>query len=592
MAHDTYAEATTARLGQEVWRVCWRGRIQIGGRIELESIKASEQNLDSVFHRDYEFRIPVYQRPYAWDLEQVGELFDDLATAMDRGGDEPYFLGSIVLIKRGENPTSDVVDGQQRLTTLTMLLCVLRELTDGEWPGSLDDRIRQRADVAMSRTEVVRLRLRERDQGFFHTHVQSKGGLGSLINGNTSTNTNSQERIVENAGYLYREVEKLTPDQRVQLARFLIGRCYLVVVTTNSQSSAYRIFAVMNDRGLNLTPTDILKAEVTGAIDDEASRSTYAQKWEAVEEELGRDRFENLFSHVRMVYSKDKLRRNLQDAFRDQVLSTVRSDEFVDNVLLPYSEAYGKAVGLDDGVPDGVKPYLKHLSHLDNVDWIPPVMELFIEPPTESGHFIEFVAGIEALAYGLFVLRANVNERIARFAAVITAIQSRNQDEVRASLALSEAEKQRIVSTLDGPIYEMTRVRMPLLLRLDGLLAGAEATYDHPIITIEHVLPQSPNGESQWMEWFPEEEERASWTHRLANLVLLSRRKNARASNFEFNRKKDEYFKRDGFPPFPLTMPVLSETEWTPVVLEARQEMLLARLKEAWELDAGTPVDV
>ena len=558
----------------------------------MDSIKASEQNLDSVFHRDYEFQIPVYQRPYAWDLEQVGELFDDLATAMDHSEDEPYFLGSIVLIKRGDDPTSDVVDGQQRLTTLTMLLCVLRELSDGPWPESLDERIRQRADVAMRRTEVVRLRLRERDQEFFHTHVQSKGGMSSLVDGSTSTNTDSQERIVENASYLYREVEKLTANQRVQLARFLIGRCYLVVVTTNSQSSAYRIFAVMNDRGLDLTPTDILKAEVTGAINDEASRSTYAQKWEALEEELGRDRFADLFSHIRMVYSKDKLRRNLQDAFRDQVLSNVRAEEFVDNVLMPYSEAYAKAVGLDDGVPTGVKPYLKHLSRLDNVDWIPPVMELFIEPPSESGHFTEFVAGLEALAYGLFVLRANVNERIARFAAVVTAIQSRDHDEVRASLALGEGEKQRVVSTLDGPIYEMTRVRMPLVLRLDGLLAGAEATYDHPIITIEHVLPQTPKGESQWMEWFPEEEERSGWTHRLANLVLLSRRKNARASNYEFDRKKDEYFKRDGFPPFPLTMPVLAETEWTPAVLEARQEVLLGRLKEAWMLDAGASVDV
>ena len=289
----------------------------------MDTIKASEQNLDSVFHRDYEFQIPVYQRPYAWDLEQVGELFDDLVDAMGRGEDEPYFLGSVVLIKHGDDPKSDVVDGQQRLTTLTMLLCVLRELTDDEWTGSLDDRVRQRADVAMGRAEVVRLRLRDRDQEFFHEHVQVKGATGRIVERSLSTNTDSQERIVENASFLYREVEKLTADQRIQLARFLIGRCYLVVVATNSQSSAYRIFAVINDRGLDLSSTDILKAEITGAISDETSRSTYAYRWETVEEDLGRDRFADLFSHIRMVYSKDKLRRNLQDAFRDQVLTRI-----------------------------------------------------------------------------------------------------------------------------------------------------------------------------------------------------------------------------------------------------------------------------
>ena len=65
----------------------------------MADIQASENNLDSIYCRDYVFRIPVYQRPYAWDLEHVGELFDDLTTAMDLGDDEPYFLGSIVLIQ-------------------------------------------------------------------------------------------------------------------------------------------------------------------------------------------------------------------------------------------------------------------------------------------------------------------------------------------------------------------------------------------------------------------------------------------------------------------------------------------------------------
>ena len=113
---------------------------------------------------------------------------------------------------------------------------------------------------------------------------------------------------------------------------------------------------------------------------DATSRTAYADKWEVVEENLGRDRFADLFSHIRMVYSKDKLRRNLQDAFRDQVLASVTAGDFIDGVLLPYSEAYAMAVGLDDTVSTRVKPYLRHLSRLDNFDWIPPVMELFFEP--------------------------------------------------------------------------------------------------------------------------------------------------------------------------------------------------------------------
>ena len=142
-------------------------------------------------------------------------------------------------------------------------------------------------------------------------------------------------------------------------------------------------------------------------------------------------------------------------------------------------------------------------------------------------------------------------------------------------------EKSRIVSTLDGPIYEMTRVRMPLLLRLDGLLAGAEATYDHPTVTIEHVLPQSPDADSQWMQWFPDEDERLHWTTgwRISSFYHDERTLGHPTLSLTARRKSTSTGR---LPPFPLTMPVLQQAEWTPTVLETRQAFLLGRLKEEW----------
>ena len=94
---------------------------------------------------------------------------------------------------------------------------------------------------------------------------------------------------------------------------------------------------------------------------------------------------------------------------------------------------------------------------------------------------------------------------------------------------------------------------MPLLLRLDSLLADQGATYEHKLLSIEHVLPQSPAENSTWLTWFPDADARDLWTHRLANLVLLSRRKNAQAQNFDFDRKKEEYFQKKGVATFALT---------------------------------------
>ena len=138
------------------------------------------------------------------------------------------------------------------------------------------------------------------------------------------------------------------------------------------------------------------------------------------------------------------------------------------------------------------------------------------------------------------------------------------------------------------PFTRGRRVPRVLLLRLDTLLAEAGASYEHPIITIEHVLPQNPKRGSQWFRDFPDEEERTEWTHRLANLVLLSRIKNSGAGNYEFDYKKGEYFQKGGASAFVLTASVRDESEWTPEVLERRQRKLIDVLKKEWRLGEAT----
>lgn len=93
------------------------------------TIHGIEHPVKKVFSDDFVFTIPLYQRAYSWTTEQSEDLLQDLLRAMDSDEESideipPYFLGSIVLIK-GEEPDSQIIDGQQRLTTLTMLLSVL-----------------------------------------------------------------------------------------------------------------------------------------------------------------------------------------------------------------------------------------------------------------------------------------------------------------------------------------------------------------------------------------------------------------------------------------------------------------------------------
>ena len=552
-----------------------------------ETIKASEQNLNKVFCDDYVFEIPHYQRPYAWTTDEVGELLDDLLFATGREEDVPYFLGSIVLIK-GDGPDSKVIDGQQRLTTLTILLGTLRDLAEEPIKSGLDKRVRQPRDELTGVPEKVRLRLRERDQAFFHANIQTDGAIPRLLETTAGPfATDSQQRIIENAAHLYRKLSDLTSGDRDSLSRFIIKQCYLVVVSTSDIGSAYRIFSVMNDRGLNLGPTDILKAQIIGSIEE--GRQEYSDKWEDIEQELGRDRFGDLFVHIRMVYAKAKARRNLQDEFRDFVLKNSRSTDFIDNILEPYAEAYESVLGMSDqgtAGDDRTVACLGSLRRLDNYDWVPPAMAFFRANSADSDRRRQFIADLERLAYGLFIRRANINERVNRYAAILQSMEE-GEDilQPEGHLQLRAEEKETIVHALNGPVYTLPRVPKPLLLRLDGLLAGAGARYDHSVISIEHVLPQRPKEDSTWFRWFADDEERASWTHRLANLVLLSRRKNSGASNLDFEEKTTRYFTRGGVSPFALTTQVLNEREWTPAVLQRRQDALVARLKWEWRLE-------
>lgn len=550
-------------------------------------ITATEKPLMKVFDDEYLFEVPFYQRPYAWEEEQTSELLDDLLDAMATDKDAPYFLGSVVLVKEDDKPRSQIVDGQQRLTTLTMLISVLRDLpVRTKLSEELQVFVVQKGVSLKGTEDTYRVALREMDRKFFKDHVQTSGGTNGLLKLDASALPDSQKKIQANVRILHKKLAEQDAETCEALATYISMNCYLVVVATSDVERAFRIFKVMNDRGMDLSPTDILKAEIIGGTGE-----AYAEKWEGIEAELGRDSFRDLFTHIRMIFRQDKQRGNLQEEFRKYVLNEYRLKDgapdpaFIDKVLEPYANAYDQTLNAAYGGvgKEKVNVNLRYLSWLDNFDWIPPVMAL-IKSDLGGIQIASFVESIDRLAYGLFILRADINERIRRYAGVLRAIETGDDLTDHKALDLKDEEKEKIIEIIDGNIYLQTRVCKPLLLRLDSMLADAGAHYDHPIISIEHVLPQRPSDGSQWLDWFPNPYERDEWTHAIANLVLLSRRKNSQASNYEFEQKKGAYFQTGGVAPFALTTEVVNESEWTPAILGQRQEKLLQTLRAYWRL--------
>jgi Protein of unknown function (DUF1524)/Domain of unknown function (DUF4357) len=152
-------------------------------------------------------------------------------------------------------------------------------------------------------------------------------------------------------------------------------------------------------------------------------------------------------------------------------------------------------------------------------------------------------------------------------------------------LKVSSDDKRAVLEKLNGDVYTELKdtVRRYVLLRLDSLLTNGQPFYDHSVITVEHVLPQTPKEGSDWLANFSDPTE---YVHKLGNLVLLTRSKNSQARNYDFNKKKTSYFQmKNGVSTFALTTQVVQEREWTPKVLEERQKKLINLLRNAWNLN-------
>ncbi len=237
------------------------------------SINTQQYEIRKIFSDEFVFTIPLYQRSYAWTTEEAGVLLEDLLTAMGESKQDaeelpPYFLGSIVLTK-GITPEAEVIDGQQRLTTITILLATLRASLGTEKARDLNPFLYEKANAFARTPSRYRLTLRKRDAEFFQRYIQAEGGIESLKELPISSLSESQRNISDNALSFLQRLQTISEQERMRLGEFLVNNCFMVVISTADFDTSYRIFSVLNNRGRNLSSADILKAQIIGDIPDD-----------------------------------------------------------------------------------------------------------------------------------------------------------------------------------------------------------------------------------------------------------------------------------------------------------------------------------
>lgn len=576
-------------------------------------IEAKEVTVADLFSPAFMFGIPIYQRPLMWETDNFDQLFEDIFDALN-SNEKQYFLGSILLQQReGEKSKYDLVDGQQRVTALAILMAVIRDHTGlPELSDNLSSYLYQREDRYKMIPSEMRIVPWEDLKGIFQTYVYEPGGTKKFLRDYADgliTPKDTQDPLY----HLYEAITVFTDKARDKLEErkdqegfvvYLLNQVYLVYIKTLAFASAFRLFNVLNTRGLPLNTSDLLKSENIGEIPEESARGHYAKIWRDIETSLGRDEFEDVIAFVRTMQVKEKARLSIYEEYRrlifDQGLLK-KGAEFID-YLNEIADIYS------DKILEGrIAADARHQNEYRNIvtllrrfvpffDWIPPLLAFYHKFKADKC-VLDFLVTLEKKVIIEWSAGFSLTERITSLNRVMKLIEDRSDPQAvvgellfwqdgeqvsgRAPRTLDLSDKERMESIIserlnDDQFYSMYGGKLAkyVLLRLDMKYWELENFPGYPgTITVEHILPQTPGRDSDWARIFSDEE-RLEWTNRLGNLVLLSGRKNSKAQNYDFDKKKSVYFKGKSTA-FRITQQLEAVSRWTPEELKARHRQLL-----------------
>lgn len=544
-------------------------------------MEAAERTISQILTEQIRYEIPAYQRPYSWEKGNVEQLLDDVWEAF-AANDEEYFIGSLITIEREKGRLYDVVDGQQRLTTLNLIFSRLRDGVDEPAKSELGRRVLPR-NALTGEEETPRLTLRQRDQNFFRRHVLAGETVPEAVRKEVAKEQDApKQRIIENLEAIDSFIAQHDQKTLKLFANYLLSRVYVVFVTTASWQSAYRLFNVLNARGMALSNADLIKNMLFARLGDNAARSSdLDEAWLELEEQIGIERLDQFMAHHRSSIVATKARKALHEEFEPLIETAATPFTFLDEVNTS-ARNYLRVLRNEFEAP-AARRAVRSLKRVAFEEWIPPLLA-FLNRPVADMPDGEFIDLLERITYQNWIRRLAFTARLTAYFQLITAIRAgKNADDIRA-IFRANANDDEFRSLLDGEVYGRPFAQA-VLLRLEEADQDESVTKDFGgKITIEHVLPQALK-DAYWRERFTDDDHRL-WLHRLGNLALLAGIKNYKAQYFPFDRKKKIYAERNNRVSFDTTKPILSADHWTKDLLIARQADLVEKAQRIWSVNA------
>lgn len=555
------------------------------------SIAAEIQRIRDVFGPGTDIRVPPYQRAYAWEDEEVEALITDLLEAFRAG--TVYFLGAIVVIRPKKNGSSEVVDGQQRLTTLTVMLSVLRDLTKSKDEETLIQSMigaETKARPFVAQQQKWRITLNPIDDPYFRRFVQERGGTlqdQSVRDAARHPGSESQARIDAAINHMHDHLSDMSAEERSRFVVWLLDQVSLARVRVMQFEVAYKVFQSLNHRGKALSDHDILK----GVLFDRAQYSSeeateMSIQWNNYTARLGDRGFGDLWKQIRAICDRAGA-GELVSGLVSGITRQGSVSEFLERKLPVYVNAYdaimsGKTDGLRLG--DEAKRRICFLRSIHHEGWRAPAVRFLAEYVYDEAIADRFFCGMECLAYTMQYSVKEREYRDKRYRRLIEAMDRPEEVLAKGSqLDLTAKERTDLLDRLRGR-FSNYKQRRALLMRFSAAVEGGVALDPGVDCTVEHILPRTPSKGSDWYEEWAKSRDRDDLTECIGNFTLLTLAENQAADRKPFLEKLGIYFPEGKPASYALTNDLKGRTRWTPDDVRTRRDALIQSLAKDWGL--------
>lgn len=534
-------------------------------------IKCEKKVIREIFNMWY--CIPDYQRAYVWDTDQVRDLLDDTISAYRENKEAQYFLGSMVLKinEKSENNVSyteyELLDGQQRITTVFLILACMRDMLTNypQYQQSLSGFVYQAEDAILQQPERMRIifNIRSDVRDFVNEYIKPLHGTCNsalLKDKMQAKDVNISIRNMANAMLVAHEFLEENKSEIIGYLSYFLNKVLMIYVATEELQDAFQLFTVLNNRGVKLSSSDILKAENLKEL-SAADRTSWATRWEEMETYFGED-FDKFLSHIRTILVKKKQTTTLLKEFDEFVYSNqeydrtqkkyvprtpiLRRGKDTFELLYSYYHTYQEVFDTDHSVATGdyeITNYLKLMETGFGADyWIAPVLDYYRKYRRRG--FVAFLKALDRKLSADWITAATPTVRMENVNAILREIEASQDSAVLLQSKAFDINKNDFERVINGDIYGRSFAKY-LLLKLDLIYRGSSTPMiPQAIASIEHILPRNPSADSQWVKDFSAAE-REEWTNKLGNLVLISRRKNTSQGNKDYVEKKEKYFEKN-----------------------------------------------